>query len=259
MNEQSEPASNLGDILRELQGRLLPGGPLVDPRLLEDCLADRLPAEDRARVEQNISTYKAWDRAWVDLQIAAAQRDPIAAISSVDLDDEEEPDPPPAVSPAPPPAADRTGLWSYLAQAACILIAIGAGGWACFELARNRAAFQSIASLQGEVYRSRMELAMVYKEECQDASNSPVRSYWSMTTSPEVLSSPGPKGGTELPKEAAEAADRARRILTELAQAPYASHEALLELASLEIAAGRLDAAEQDLAAAKAAAGGAPK
>ena len=114
------------------------------------------------------------------------------------------------------------------------------------------------STLKKDLADSKMQLAMVYKEEFLAESASPVRSYWSMNTSPQTLDLTQVRG-SEKPSARAEAiAARAVRILGKLAELSEEARPALLEQVSLETALGQFDNAKKRLDAAESLLGATP-
>lgn len=130
--------------------------------------------------------------------------------------------------------------WNILVTAATILVALGLA-WELGKI-ENQKAF---TLLKKDLADSRMQLAMNYKEQFLAESSSPVRSYWSMETSPQSLDLPQIRGAEKPSPHAAVIADRSREVLEKLAESPADAGPASLELASLEIALGQFGKAEQ--------------
>ena len=251
MNDKSKDP---GELLRRLQEGLKDGGPAVDRWRLADYLSGRLEGDACRDVEDLIFTYRAWDEACADMQLSLEASDPIQQVSWDQLNamGRESPE-------ASQPEARRFPLGrlltSPLFQAACLLVAVTGLTWGVYEARRNRSVSRQIALLQDQVNRARMDLAVADKDRMLAASNSPVRSYWSMTTPPRALRRPTARGGRGSSPEAAAAAEDARSILTRLADTPSVHTGAILELASVEIAAGQLDTADRVLQQAEQAGG----
>jgi len=261
MQDDHLPANESSDFLRRLQSRRKTGGQPVDRQRLAEYLAGRAPPDERRAVEELSATYRDWDQACLEMRLAAAAAHPIHAVSWDDLRDDADAD---QSEGRPRPGIDadrridpaRRALWL---QAACLLLAVGGLGWGLTEYGARRSARRELALLSHELRDSRLELALNLKQEFAQNAQSVVDPYWNMSTSPKVLDPTRPRGDDTPPPEAVAAADRARKVLEELARPPHADREALLELAALNLATGRLVAADAALRQAAAAWADAPE
>jgi len=154
-----------------------------------------------------------------------------------------DPLPAPATLPLPPPRARLSRSW--LLPAACLLLGVVGLTWGALQARNAWRIQQNLAALENQLAVTQVELASVHKENFLALAPSGVRSYFSGTTTVRTLLLPPSRGGQEVSAEALAKAEQARQILEQLAREPPYRGAALLDLASLDIAAGRMEQADQ--------------
>lgn len=135
----------------------------------------------------------------------------------------------------------RRLLW--LAPAACVLFGVAGVFWGLVQRRAAQDQQREVAALEDRLAGARTQLAAAHKEAFLALAPSGVRVYWNGATSARTLQLSVTRGSAKPSPEALAHAEQARQAFQELAGQPGHRGQALLELASLDVAAGRLEQA----------------
>jgi tetratricopeptide (TPR) repeat protein len=142
---------------------------------------------------------------------------------------------------------DRRSVFWWGLQTACAIIGI-AGLTLAFLANRQSQQMQTqVAALEERWAETQLQLGVSHKERLLKESSTPVGGYWTGTTTPEMLLVVRSRGVGQPTPAALAQAEQARQAFAPLHDAEGFTGRAALELASVEIVAGRLDTARERL------------
>jgi len=147
--------------------------------------------------------------------------------------------------PATPAVSAAPKVW--WAVAASLLVAAATGGWALYTGRSESRMEDELASERQQRVQDQQQLCLLSTTRFLEQAPSPVRAFWMGSVTPEILQFPMGRGDAELTPMAAARAEETRQHLESLADAPRQAGLVQLELASVEIAAGRLTEARKHL------------
>ncbi|MCH8829768.1 MAG: hypothetical protein IID45_09345 [Planctomycetes bacterium] len=150
----------------------------------------------------------------------------------------------------PPPTGVTVPARSFrtwIALAASVLVTAGALMWGINQNRRTGKYREEMQAQKGRLADSQLQLAVLYKERFLSRANTNVRNYWNGTVTPAMLELPLARGPVNVPPDAQAEADRAEEALKVVRTIPSHRSRGLLESASIDIAAGRFDAAKEKI------------
>lgn len=197
-----------------------------DLELLAAYAEGRLTDSERTAYEESLSKSPAALRIWDEVR------------SHLDA--------PPELRPAVELRPRRFQL-QWLMQAACVLVGVAGVTWGVLASRVSQRQQQQLADFRDRWAKTQWQLGLVHKEQFLAQSPSPVRSFWSGTTSPQLLAMVVLRGTGEQTPESLAEAEHSRQALVELENVPQYAEQATLELINLDIAAGRFETADEKL------------
>ena len=138
------------------------------------------------------------------------------------------------------------GAVSALRSVLAASILLAASGWGMYwsGQANSQHLREANVRLQSELGDARTAIVLALKEDFAEATPSPMNSYWAMTTSPRILEAPQTRGQQPPTPESLTRAETLRQALQGMLAFPESRGWASLELSSLEMIAGRNEAAD---------------
>jgi tetratricopeptide (TPR) repeat protein len=128
-----------------------------------------------------------------------------------------------------------------------VLVSAGGLFWGLWQTHKVASLTETVTTLDQQLQEKEMDLAMVHKADFLATAPSGIRSYWNGATTSRTLQLPVARGRPELGPDALWHEAHAKEWLVLLAGKPRRKGQVLLELASLETAAGHLDEAAEYL------------